>query len=656
MFQKGKNLSRAEQLIADIINAYPGAAAIVRENSGEVIIANELYALADEQQVTFKKIQWLDESHALLLVLDSAVILREEVQKLYNLAYLDGLTQVPNRTRLKEDFRQLEPEVADGKKHGTVAIFDLDYFKSINDTYGHNIGDIMLQKVTEQIQENPAFKGHLYRLGGDEFAFLFAEETGKHPDIREYYGKLLAGAINTYKTPNIDAVCTISMGASFFPQHGGNLSSLLHKADIALYKAKAGGRNRLALFEDEDEIINNLKDLYISLQPVLDGAGKTFGYELTEGSADREKRVSAASLIDFNRTLDILGLDEIDNNKNYFISYTKNMSAAESKNRLKNKLIIQIDDINGDEKMQEYRKLKELGFTLAFSCPTIDNLPEELLDIIDYVKFVPYQNSAEAVKKLLRNNKKIVLIGNQINNSQQLAFAKKVGCVLYQGHYFKEAKTVTEKTKDIEPLQVNYYRLLKLTCTDEYVDFQEISDIISSDLALSFRLLKLMNSVAMGIKTPIESIPMALTYMGEERLKKWISLMSLRGISPSKPIELIRISLIRAKFGENLVPHFKVPRSAEHVFMAGMMSLLHIALDKEQKELLDEISLAEDIRESLLSKKGKYSDIIAFFKNYEYSNWEEVNKFAKDNGLNNKIINDAYLAATKWYDDLTQEK
>ena len=601
-----------------------------------------------------REIQWLDENPATIFVIKDIEEEKASTEALYNLAFIDYLTQVPNRRKLKEDFKELEPAIASGEKSGIISIFDLDNFKAVNDTYGHNTGDMMLQRLTEHIQSNPVYEGHIYRLGGDEFSFLYAEDTGKYSDIFGHYRQLLSGALNAYSMPNIDVSCTISLGFVCFPEHGEDLSTLLRKADIALYKAKANGRNRLEAFENTDDIYQDVKDLYINIKPILDADGNTFGYELTDGSDDADKKTSTINLIDFNRTLDIMGLDEIYSNQLYFISYSKNMLAAAKQNLLENKFIIQINvnDKCREEDLLDYRKLKELGFCIAVNCANICYLDDELTSIADYIKLTPHRNSADGVKELISKNKNIKLIADDINNTMQLVFAKKLGCTLFQGNYFKEAKKVVEKIKNIEPLQANYYRLLKLTCTSEYVDFEEISRIISSDVALSYRLLKLINTVALRTKNQISSISMAMTYLGEKRLKQWIALISLRGITPDKPLELIRLSLIRARFGELLAPHFNDEKDPDQIFMLGMLSLMHVVLDKSQDELFEEITVAEEIKDSLLSKDGKYSDLVVFFRNYEHSEWEEVAKFAKDNGLNNNIINEAYLEATKWYNDL----
>jgi len=360
------------------------------------------------------------------------------------------------------------------------------------------------------------------------------------------------------------------------------------------------------------------------------------------------------NLSEYNRTLDFLELKDIYSDKNYIINFTRNMLYLPLKNQFDNKFIIQVNigEFCGEEELQNCQKLHELGFSLVLNCSNIDNLPAELLKVAAYVKLVPHKISVDAIKRLVYKNKDIVFIGSQIDSSQQHVLAQKAGCSLFQGHYFKNARPFVEKVVALEPLRANYFRLLRLTCTSGHVDFYEISKIISSDPAMSYRLLKLINSVGMGIKQAITTIPMALTYLGEENLKKWIAVVCLRGITPDKPLELIRTSLIRAKFGENLAPHLNTQGNHEDIFMMGLLSLLHVALNMHQEDLLEEITVSPDIRESYLSQTGKYSGLLAFFKDYEHSNWEGVTQFAKKNNISNNTINEAYIAAAKWYGEL----
>ena len=87
--------------------------------------------------------------------------------------------------------------------------------------------------------------------------------------------------------------------------------------------------------------------------------------------------------------------------------------------------------------------------------------------------------------------------------------------------------------------------------------------------------------------------------------------------------------------------------------MVGMLSLLHIALEMSKEQLLEDIPVAQDIRNSLLTSTGIYSDLLRFYENYEYANWDAVSHFVEENQLDSSLVSDAYIASVKWYNDLT---
>lgn len=607
--------------------------------------------------VNRRPVTWVDGSVATAYVIRDVDEERAAKQKMYYLAYIDQLTGVPNRQKLKEDFEETARDIEKNRVSGIVVIFDLDNFKSINDNYGHNTGDEMLRRITVHLESDAAFKGRLYRLGGDEFVLLFKDKPTRFSSLEEfrsYYMETLSKALLSYTMPNIDDRCTLSMGVSFFPAHGATLSELLRKADIALYKAKEEGRNKIVFFEDKYDASKKFKDMYINMQPIMYNNGSTFGYELVDNDKSHKDEDETLSLSEIDRTLDALGLNDIRDKTRYFIAYSKQLfNKAVLKNLPKDKFVIQIkaSDEFTKEQIKRFRQLRSYGYTLSLSDIGATSLDPELLELADYCKFAPNGMSMMEQMRLISANPSKTFIAVGVSDNLEFTDAQRRGFKLYQGFYFDQP-VVVKKEKDIEPLKANYYRLLQLTSTDDYVDFKEISEVISSDVALSYKLLRLLNSASVGLRTKVSSILMAVAFLGEDNLKKWISVLALRGISNEKPIELVRMSLIRARFGEILAPYFKPPRDARHIFMTGLLSLLHIALDKTKEELLDEIPVDDKIRESLLEKDGPYSDMLEFFKNYEYANWDEITRFSVKNSISNDIINDAYIKAVKWTNDL----
>ena len=645
----------------------PGICDHCRNGGKNTTSDTEMFDLKDSEGRTYTArqcaVNWFDGKPATVFFLRETTQEIESKERLRTLAYIDQLTGVPNRQRLKDDFNLLLDSIAEDTISGIVALFDLDNFKTVNDTYGHNTGDLVLRRLTEHLEEDELFSGHLYRLGGDEFVFLFVDPADKfasEDEIRLHYSDVLSNALRAYTLPNIEVQCTLSIGVSAFPKHGKNLSEVLRKADIALYKAKAGGRNQIVFFESQYDAAQKFKDLYINIQPILYSSGVTFGYELIDRGNSGAEDKNTVNLGEFNRTVDALGLSDIENNMQYFMMYSKQLlEPSVLKNLPRDKFIIQVQltephassDFKSD--MRTCFELRDKGYRLALAGLHSNNYNKELLAIADFCKFHPADDNIERQKNIIAENNRVKFIATNTDTPEAFRKANEAGFHMFQGYYFSQP-VVDRKTKEISPLKANYFRLLKLSSTEGYMDFHEISSVISSDVALSYKLLRILNSAAVGLRN-VTSVAVAVAYLGEENLKRWIAVLALRGIAEDKPLELVRMSLVRARFGELLSTKFGVKQDPKKVFVVGLLSLLHIALDMTKEQLVEEIAVADDIRDSLLSATGDYSELLRFYENYEYSNWDAVSQFVEENKLDPKNVNDAYITSIKWYNDLVSD-
>ena len=608
-------------------------------------------------------VDWTDGKSATVFILRDITDEKATQERLHALAYTDQLTGVPNRQRLKDDFAELSDGIANNEITGIVALFDLDNFKAVNDTYGHNTGDLVLRRLTDYLEENEIFSKHLYRLGGDEFVLLYTDPGDAYNsefELVHRYSNLLSNALRSYTLPNIDVYCTISIGVSIFPNHGKNLSEVLRKADIALYKAKAAGRNQIVFFESQYDSAQKFKDLYINIQPILDETEKTYGYELVDRGNDGEHGNDTVRLTEFNRTVDALGLTEIEDKKQYFITYSRQLlNPAVLKNLPKEKFIVQIQLSNRLSSvkllhdMKICNELRENGYRIALVGLHSGSHAKELLEVADFCKFSDTDIITTKHKKMIADYPKVSFIATNVDTHEEFQAAKDMGYKLFQGFYFNKPMMGTV-TKEISPLKVNYLRLVQLCGAEDYMDFREISAIIASDVALSYKLLRILNSAAVGLRD-ISSVTMAVAYFGEENLKKWIAVLALRGIAEDKPLELVRMSLIRARFGELLAPHFHEPRDVKQVFLVGLLSLLHIALEKTKEQLFEEISIGDVVKDAILNKNGVYSELLRFYENYEYANWDAVSQFVEENQLDPEYVNEAYVTAVRWYNNLVDQ-
>ncbi|HEY8037184.1 MAG TPA: EAL domain-containing protein [Methylobacter sp.] len=171
--------------------------------------------------------------------------------EIQNLAFYDPLTQLPNRRLLQERLKHgIDMERRDGKQLALLML-DLDRFKAVNDSLGHQAGDELLQQVAERITTRLREVDMVARLGGDEFIVLLEDIT--HPDdAARVAEEIIADLSKPFRLiQNDDVRIGASIGISLYPQHGDNTAMLLDHADTALYHAKDQGRGCFAYFSED---------------------------------------------------------------------------------------------------------------------------------------------------------------------------------------------------------------------------------------------------------------------------------------------------------------------------------------------------------------------------------------------------------------------
>ena len=175
---------------------------------------------------------------------------REAERRVLHAARHDPLTGLPNRALVYELGAQL---LASAKRHGdriAILFFDLDRFKPINDTYGHTIGDRMLQQVGQRLKDGLRGNDLVGRLGGDEFVAILAD-IRTDDAVLHMATQLLHTLREPYRIDTLDLKTSPSIGISIYPEDGDELDTLIRHADAAMYHAKNAGRNRCQFFTQE---------------------------------------------------------------------------------------------------------------------------------------------------------------------------------------------------------------------------------------------------------------------------------------------------------------------------------------------------------------------------------------------------------------------
>lgn len=177
---------------------------------------------------------------------------REEVEnRLVWLADHDPLTQLYNRRRLGVDFERILDQARRYGHTGAVLFLDLDHFKDVNELSGHSVGDVMLQRVAEQLSRLVRPSDTLARLGGDEFALVLPESGAGEARACAERIQAMVRSIQVRDRNQVHQV-TVSIGIALFPDHGQEPQELLANADIAMFQAKEQGAGHLQVFDLDD--------------------------------------------------------------------------------------------------------------------------------------------------------------------------------------------------------------------------------------------------------------------------------------------------------------------------------------------------------------------------------------------------------------------
>ncbi|MBI5438451.1 MAG: EAL domain-containing protein [Nitrosomonadales bacterium] len=176
-------------------------------------------------------------------------------EEIKNLAFYDPLTQLPNRRLLMDRLKQALASSARSGREGALLFIDLDNFKALNDTLGHDVGDLLLQQVAQRLESCVREGDTVARLGGDEFVVMLedlSEDDLESAAQAETVGDKILSTLNQpYQFATHEHRSTPSIGVTLFSDHAQNQDELLKQADIAMYQAKKAGRNSLRFFDPQ---------------------------------------------------------------------------------------------------------------------------------------------------------------------------------------------------------------------------------------------------------------------------------------------------------------------------------------------------------------------------------------------------------------------
>lgn len=367
---------------------------------------------------------------------------------------------------------------------------------------------------------------------------------------------------------------------------------------------------------------------------------------LGTGSFDGAGNVDGLDLID------TIGIETLASDTDIFISVT-NVSIFSDLERQcikeHNRLVLLITpSITPDQSyINRIKALKAANFKFAIRKLPIDNYAEygPILALMDYI-FIDHTTMDPARAKLFfgKYYSSIKLVAVNVNTQEDYDKLVEVGSYdLFEGQFFRMPSV--KKKEDVAPVKINYIELLNVVNAYDF-DLTKAADVISRDTALVVSLLKVVNRLTVS---EVTSIRHAAAMLGQIELKRWINTVVTEELCSDRPGEITRISLIRAKFAENLAESFGIAGLAPELFLTGLFSVIDIMLDVSMEEALKLVKVSKNIEKALLSGSGELGEILRFICDYENASWQEVDRVSVVKGIPTEQIYKAYLDALEWY-------
>ena len=298
--------------------------------------------------------------------------------------------------------------------------------------------------------------------------------------------------------------------------------------------------------------------------------------------------------------------------------------------------------------VKRLKELKAAGFKIAIRKLAVSEFQvyAPILELVDYVflnnKKIAIDKAKVYFEKLYPNVK---LIAGNIDTMETFDSLKASGGYqFYEGEFYRIP--VTKGNKEISPAKVTQLELLKIVNNPDF-EINDAADIVGRDTALTLSLLQMVNRV---VKTAeITTIRHAAAMLGQKELKRWINTAVVNEISSDQPNELTRLTLLRARFAENLAGLFEMKMQSEELFLMGLFSVLDIILDKPMEEALEMIQVSKEIKSALISREGKLAPVLEFILAYETADWSEVSRIMVLKNIDTDKVYQAYLDTLSWY-------
>ena len=391
----------------------------------------------------------------------------------------------------------------------------------------------------------------------------------------------------------------------------------------------------------------NAQPSLVARQPIFDRNVKVSAYEILfrangHESAKFESAEFATAEVGVNALLDI-GLDRLVGNRVAWINIPREVLVSGIYEFFPPERVVLelLETIEADaEVLRAIERAKSLGFKIALDDFVLTGRTQALVPLANFVKLDTLAIDADELPRIVSELRRpgMRLLAEKVETHEVFASMTALGCELFQGYFFARPQLITGRRAPN-----NRISLLRVVAGMQEADasLESIEQLIQSDVGLSYRLMRYVNSVAVGTIVPIESLRHAIMTLGFERVRACVLVLMLTSYE-DKPDELVTTSLVRARYCQLLCGFSNL--DPQRGFLVGLLSAIDAFLDRELKTIVSEIGLADDIVQALVAHEGELGLVLEAAIACESADWERMGELP----LSAHALRDTYLDALGW--------
>ena len=365
-----------------------------------------------------------------------------------------------------------------------------------------------------------------------------------------------------------------------------------------------------------------------------DGAGSIVGIEVFESISEDDLVANCEIIIPIN-------------NISLFANIEQQLTGFDGR------IVLMMDQSLKPEESYNKRllDLKSKGFKLGVKDLPLKTIEDYKFMLKDFDLFLINADAGDVVEQAKAFRKimpDMTFCAENLHTKEEFDQAKESGQFkIFEGTFFRVP--INTQDTEVTPIKINYMKLMSVINQSDF-DLEDVANVVAQDPALSIELLKIANRLT--INSNIRSINQATALLGQREIRRWLNTTLFNELAAGKPNEITRLSLVRARFAENLAKAFDYAMRKDELFLMGLFSLLNLILDMPMDKALEQVGVSNEIKKALVSGDGIFAPQLEFLLSYEAGDWQEVSRLMVLHDIEMHVVYDSYVEALEWYGEM----